>query len=141
MVRPRLRGFQFRCPCKHLHSTSQHNSFPCACSHGHSHSGLSRNTLRACFTVEKQTLRSEASSPHTHTLTKGMKSKCEFRFRLMPKSPALGVSLFSYVAATCGSGTGPLCTTQIRGTNISGEHLSVPAYGRTPALSHVGVWG
>ena len=34
-------------------------------------------------------------------------------------------------AATHGSGTGLLCPTQIRGTDASGEHLSVPARART----------
>lgn len=61
-------------------------------------------------------------------LTRCVKPKFESRFLLMPSCESFG----SYNSvATHRSGTGPLSPTQIRGADISGEHLSVPACGRT----------
>ena len=61
-------------------------------------------------------------------LTRDVKPKFASRFLHVPSCKLFP---FSHAEATHGSGTGPLCPTQIRGTDVSGEHLSVPAYART----------
>lgn len=65
------------------------------------------------------------------TAIKDVKLKCKSRFLLMPSFMPSGPYHLSHAVATRGSGRGPFCPIQIRDTDISGEHLSVPVYDRT----------
>lgn len=76
------------------------------------------------------TSRSEAPLPPAPTpANKWYEAEILIQISAEAKSPALWASPSSSVAATRGSGTGPLCPTQIRRVDTSGEHLSVPACG------------